>query len=143
MQGLLPDHVPQTQLGVASSLKTFMDMLSLIIASLLAGRLLDPVTRDPTPVMLVVMSLLAVSAAITIVGTTESPSSVRAPEKHRDCSERRVERKTIGGLCSSRHPRRRFRGKSCAENGAGNAQGKITDTFAPYPYGLGITQNSR
>jgi MFS family permease len=74
LQGLLPDRVPQTQLGVASSLKTFMDMLSLIIASLLAGRLLDPVTRDPTPIMLVVMSLLAVSAAITIFGVKEEPA---------------------------------------------------------------------
>src|SRR6185436_15249457 len=79
MQGLLPDRVPRTQLGVASSLKTFMDMLSLIIASLLAGRLLDPVTRDPTPIMLVVMSLLAVSAAITVFGVRESPSPVGSP----------------------------------------------------------------
>ena len=78
MQGLLPDRVPQEQLGVASSLKTFMDMLSLILASLLAGRLLDPVTRDPTPIMLVVMGLLAVAAAITIFGVREEPSLVRA-----------------------------------------------------------------
>ncbi len=75
LQGLLPDRVPQTQLGVASSLKTFMDMLSLIIASLLAGRLLDSVTRNPTTIMLVVIGLLAVSAAITIFGVRESPSS--------------------------------------------------------------------
>src|SRR5512144_676975 len=74
MQGLLPDRVPPEQLGVASSLKTFMDMLSLILASLLAGRLLDPVTRDPTPIMLVVMGLLAVAAAITILGVREEPS---------------------------------------------------------------------
>ena len=71
LQGLLPDSVPQTQLGVASSLKTFMDMLSLIIASLLAGRLLDSVSRDPTNIMLVVIGLLAVSAAITILGVSE------------------------------------------------------------------------
>lgn len=76
LQGLLPDRVPQNQLGVASSLKTFMDMLSLIIASLLAGRMLDSVSRDPTAIMLVVIGLLAVSAAITIFGVTESPSSV-------------------------------------------------------------------
>ncbi len=74
MQGLLPDRVPQEQLGVASSLKTFMDMLSLVIASLLAGRLLDPVTRDPTRIMLVVMGLLAVAAAITIFGVREESS---------------------------------------------------------------------
>src|SRR3990172_10073509 len=74
LQGLLPDRVPQTQLGVASSLKTFMDMLSLILAALLAGRLLDPVTRDPTTIMLVVMGLLAVAASITIFGVREEPA---------------------------------------------------------------------
>jgi MFS family permease len=71
MQGLLPDRVPRSQLGVASSLKTFMDMFSLILASLLAGRLLDPVTRDPTRIMLIVMGLLAASAAITFLGVKE------------------------------------------------------------------------
>jgi MFS family permease len=90
LQGLLRDRVPQEQLGVASSLKTFMDMFSLVIASLLAGRLLDPVTRDPTRIMLVVMGLLAVAATITIVGVRESPSFLRAPEEHRDYSERSV-----------------------------------------------------
>ncbi|HLO15720.1 MAG TPA: MFS transporter [Anaerolineales bacterium] len=74
MQGLLPDRVPQEQMGIASSLKTFMDMLSLILASLLAGRLLDSVTRDPIPIMLVVMGLLAVAAAITIFGVREEPT---------------------------------------------------------------------
>ncbi|HSK88050.1 MAG TPA: MFS transporter [Anaerolineales bacterium] len=74
MQGLLPDRVPQTQLGVAASLKTFMDMLSLVLASLLAGRLLDPVTRDPTAIMLVVMGLLAVAASLTIFGVKEEPA---------------------------------------------------------------------
>ena len=87
MQGLLPDRVPKAQLGIASSLKTFMDMLSLIIASLIAGRLLDSETRDPTNLMLVVMGLLAISATITILGVAEEPSFVRAPEKHRDYSE--------------------------------------------------------
>jgi MFS family permease len=56
-----------------------MDMLSLIIASLLAGRLLNSVTRDPTPIMLVVMGLLAVAAAITILGVKEEPA--RADER--------------------------------------------------------------
>jgi MFS family permease len=97
LQGLLRDRVPQEQLGVASSLKTFMDMFSLVIASLLAGRLLDPITRDPSLIMLVVMGLLAVAATVTIVGVRESPSFLRAPEEHRDytgtarqcrCSER-------------------------------------------------------
>jgi MFS family permease len=79
LQGLLPDRVPESQLGVASSLKTFMDMLSLITASLLAGRLLDPQTRNPTAIMLVVMGLLAVSASITVFLTPEAPTRDRAP----------------------------------------------------------------
>lgn len=75
LQGLLPDRVPASQLGAASSLKTFMDMLSLVIVSLLAGRLMDSTTRDATLIMSVVMGVLAVSAAITIIGTRESPTN--------------------------------------------------------------------
>jgi MFS family permease len=78
LQGLLPDRVPETQLGSASSLKIFMDTLSLIIASLLAGRLLDPHTRNPTTIMMVVIGLLVVSASITILFTPEEPTQDRA-----------------------------------------------------------------
>lgn len=74
MQGLMPDRVPQSQMGVASSLKTFMDMLSLVAASLLAGRLLDSITRDPAPIMLVVMGLLVVAASVTFFGVKEEPT---------------------------------------------------------------------
>lgn len=74
MQGLMPDRVPKSQLGVASSLRTFMDMLSLVVASLLAGRLLDPITRDPAPIMLVVMGVLVVAASITFFGVKEKPA---------------------------------------------------------------------
>jgi Na+/melibiose symporter-like transporter len=74
LQGLLPDRVPREQLGVASSLKTFMDMFSLIIASLLAGRLLDSETRDPSLIMSAVIGLLVISAAVTILGTREDPT---------------------------------------------------------------------
>ena len=74
LQGLLPDIVPRTQLGVASSLKTFMDMFALVIASLLAGRMINPDTRDPTTIMLTVILLLAVTASITIFGVKEKPT---------------------------------------------------------------------
>ena len=73
-QGLLPDVVPEEQLGAASAWKVFMDMFSLIIASLAAGRLLDPVTRDPTLIMLVVIGALAIATLITVFGTRETPS---------------------------------------------------------------------
>ncbi len=71
VQGLLPDRVPAHQLGVASGIKTFMDMLALILASLVAGSLIDPVTRDPTLIIAVVMGLVLVTTAITLFGTTE------------------------------------------------------------------------
>jgi MFS family permease len=74
MQGLLPDRVPRSQMGVASSLRTFMDMLSLVAATLLAGRLLNPITRDPGPILLVVMSVLAVAASITFFAVNEEPA---------------------------------------------------------------------
>jgi MFS family permease len=81
-----------------------MDMFSLVIASLLAGRLLDPVTRDPTRIMLVVMGLLAVAATVTIVGVRESPSFLRAPEEHRDYSERSVSEDEAQGAGRFRNP---------------------------------------
>jgi MFS family permease len=78
LQGLLPDRVPKNQLGGAASLKTFMDMLSLILASLLAGRLLDPQTRNPSVIMSVVIGLLVISASITIFFTPEEPTHEQA-----------------------------------------------------------------
>jgi len=51
-------------------------MTSLIIASLLAGRLLDPVTRDPTLIILVLMGTIAVSTAITVFGTPEESTEL-------------------------------------------------------------------
>jgi MFS family permease len=73
-QGLLPDRVPPEQLGMASAWKTFMDMFSLIIASLVAGRLMDSETGDPTVIMLVVIGVLAVSTTITVLWTPEEPT---------------------------------------------------------------------
>ena len=90
-QGLLPDRVPPEQLGVASSWKNVMDMASLIIASLLAGRLLDPVTRDPTLIILVLMGTIAISTAITVLGTRENPTDL--PQ-----SSRRAQPVMAGGL---------------------------------------------
>ncbi len=81
LQGLLPDRVPPEQLGVASSLKTFMDMFSLIVASLLAGRLLDSTSHDPTRILLIVMALLAGTALITILGTPERPTDLRPQDE--------------------------------------------------------------
>jgi MFS family permease len=83
MQGLIPDLVPPEQLGTASGLKNLMDMGGLIIVSLAAGRLLSPEDRYPTTIMLVVMAVLAVSAAITFFLTKEKPTSELAKNRNR------------------------------------------------------------
>ncbi len=70
-QGLLPDRVPKEQIGAASGLKIFLDMLTMAVATLTAGLLLDPQTRDPALVLSIVMGLLAVSLAVTVIGTPE------------------------------------------------------------------------
>lgn len=73
-QGLLPDVVPPAQIGAASGLKIFMDMFTTAAATLAAGFLLDPQTRDPALVMGLVMGLLFVSTLITVLGTREAPA---------------------------------------------------------------------
>jgi MFS family permease len=72
-QGLLPDVVAPEKVGAASGLKTFMDMTALIIASLAAGRLLDPAGRNPTLIMLVLMVVVLISVAVTVLGVREEP----------------------------------------------------------------------
>jgi MFS family permease len=74
-QGLLPDRVAPEKLGTASGIKTFMDMAALVIASLAAGRLLDPEGKDPTLIILTLMGVMVVSTAITVLGTPEEPTN--------------------------------------------------------------------
>ena len=73
-QGLLPDVVPEQQIGAASGLKIFLDMFMTAVATLAAGFLLDPETRDPSLVMGLVMGLLFVSTLVTVLGTREAPA---------------------------------------------------------------------
>ena len=75
MQGLLPDQVPQKQLGFASALKNFMDMAGLVAASLLMGRMVAPDTRHPLAAVGLVAVVLGVGATITILGVHERPST--------------------------------------------------------------------
>ncbi len=75
MQGLLPDQVPQKQLGFASAMKNFMDMAGLVVASLLMGRIVAPDTSQPLLAVGLVALVLAISAAITILGVHEQPST--------------------------------------------------------------------
>ena len=73
LQGLLPDVVPEAQLGRASGIKNLMDMIGLVAASLLMGQLVDPDVRHPVGVMGLVAAVLAVGAAFTLFGVREKP----------------------------------------------------------------------
>ena len=75
MQGLIPDLVPNEQLGLASGLKNLLDMAGLIVASLVAGSLLSPDDRYPTMIMVIVMGILLISAAVTFFYVKEDPTS--------------------------------------------------------------------
>lgn len=79
LQGLLRDRVPIRQLGIASSIKVFVDLGSLVAASVVAGRLINTGRTAGSNIMLVVAALLIASAAVTIVFTDEEPT--RGPDR--------------------------------------------------------------
>jgi Na+/melibiose symporter-like transporter len=74
MQGLIPDLVPEEQLGAASGTKNLMDMGGLIVASLAAGNLMPPDAKNPLLIMLVVMCVLAATATATFLLVKEKSS---------------------------------------------------------------------
>ena len=74
LQGLMPDQVPPSQLGAGSGIKNLMDMLGLILSSLFLGRLVNPATAQPTQAISAVIFVLAVTAAITLLGVKEKPA---------------------------------------------------------------------
>jgi Na+/melibiose symporter-like transporter len=73
-QGLLPDRVAPEKVGVASGIKTFMDMAASIAALLAAGFLLDPQGKNPSLIMGVLIAVMLISTAVTVLGTTEEPT---------------------------------------------------------------------
>jgi Na+/melibiose symporter-like transporter len=89
-QGLLPDVVAPEKVGTASGLKTLMDMTALIIASLAAGRLLDPAGKDPSLIILVLMVTVVLSVAVTVLGVREEPTPTFDSPISRDIGVRRA-----------------------------------------------------
>jgi MFS family permease len=71
LQGLLRDRVPVSQLGIASSMKVLIDLLSLVAAALVAGRLMKSAASGVFPIILVIIAMLLVTAAITVVVARE------------------------------------------------------------------------
>ena len=76
-QGLMPDRIAPAKLGLASGIKTFMDMAALAVASIAAGLMLDPDSRDPSLIMLVLIVVMLLSTAITVFGTPEEPTNTK------------------------------------------------------------------
>jgi MFS family permease len=75
LQGLLRDRVPQHQLGVASSVKVFLDFACLVAASFVAGRLMGDGIEGAGAVISAVMGVLLLSGAVTVLFTNEEPSA--------------------------------------------------------------------
>jgi MFS family permease len=74
-QGLLPDRVAAERLGLASGIKTLMDIGSLIFISLAAGRLLDPQGHNPGPIFVVIIAVVLITVAITVLFTREESTA--------------------------------------------------------------------
>jgi MFS family permease len=70
-QGLLPDEVPAEQLGMASGIKTAMDMFGIIISSLLMGFLITAKNADPTKSVLAIIGFMVLFGGITLLGAHE------------------------------------------------------------------------
>lgn len=87
-QGLLPDRVAAEKLGLASAVKTIVDMAALIVASLAAGNLLDPSGRDPSRVLLVVMAVMFVATLVTVLFTPEEPATAEMARRARRIAPR-------------------------------------------------------
>lgn len=72
MQGLIPDCVPDAQLGQASAFKTVMDVLGLVVASIGMGRLVPPSNATmPGPITLVIL-VLVITTLVTFMTTKET-----------------------------------------------------------------------
>jgi Na+/melibiose symporter-like transporter len=69
-QGLIPDLVPENQRGLASGIKNLFDMLGLVVASRVAGKLMS--NDNPVLLFAVIAATLAISAVVTSLATTES-----------------------------------------------------------------------
>ncbi|MFN2145867.1 MAG: MFS transporter [Anaerolineales bacterium] len=77
-QGLIPDLVPLERRGFASGIKNLFDMGGLVVTSLVAGQLMG--SGNPALAIAIISAILAVSTAITILGTPEKPGVITPRE---------------------------------------------------------------
>jgi MFS family permease len=103
MQGLLPDRMPPGKLGRGSAVKSALDMLGLIAASLLMGRFLREDGSNWPASVGIVAAVLALTAAITLAGAREADSRYPAaggPMRERLENMFRVDWKSAPGFAS-------------------------------------------
>ncbi|MEN6570656.1 MAG: MFS transporter [Anaerolineaceae bacterium] len=74
LQGLMPDEVPPEKLGLASGIKTFTDMVGIILSSLLMGFLISSKNANPAKSVAAIIGLLVVMGLITILFSHEKTS---------------------------------------------------------------------
>jgi Na+/melibiose symporter-like transporter len=68
-QGLIPDLVPEERRGLASGIKNLFDMGGLVVASLVAGRLMGD--ENPTLAFALIGGVLLASSLFTVLTTRE------------------------------------------------------------------------
>lgn len=73
-QGLIPDLVPAEKLGLASGIKTALDMAGIVISSLLMGFLISSENADPKLSITVILIMLVIFGLITLVYSKERPT---------------------------------------------------------------------
>ena len=73
-QGIIPDEVPAEKLGLASGVKTAMDMVGVVLSSLLMGFLISSKDPDPKLAISVIIAVLVVFGLITLLFTKEKSS---------------------------------------------------------------------
>jgi Na+/melibiose symporter-like transporter len=79
-QGLIPDLVPEQQRGLASGIKNLFDMLGLVVASLVAGQLME--AGSPALAFIVIGAVLAVSTLVTLLTTPEVDATGLGESSH-------------------------------------------------------------
>jgi MFS family permease len=80
VQGLLPDLVPTEQMGRGSAIKSALDMLGLIVASLFMGRFLAENGSNWLSAVVIVAAVLALTAVVTLAGSREKDSRAGAAD---------------------------------------------------------------
>lgn len=74
-QGLIPDLVPPAHRGAVSGVKTLIDMVGVILAALIMGRLVGGETPHVWLAILTIAFVLLASTIPTVVGVREPPAT--------------------------------------------------------------------